>query len=88
MVFAVGSVLFGAFLLRSRAYPRPLCWAYIVLPALLAVLSPLPDSPVKNVIHFLAGATLAWLAVSLWRTNGRPAPHSRPVRGKARIAAD
>jgi hypothetical protein len=75
-LFAVGSVLFGVFLLRTRAYPRLLCWAYLVFPALLAVLSPLPDSPLKNAIHGLAGLTVAWLAVTLWRTT--PARHLRP----------
>jgi len=76
VLFAVGSVLFGVFLLRTRAYPRLLCWAYIVFPALLAVLSPLPDSPAKNAIHVLAGLTIAWLAVTLWHTT--PARHLRP----------
>jgi hypothetical protein len=68
IIFAVGCVLFGIFLLRTRAYPRLLCWAYLLFPALLALLSPLPDSPLKNAVHVLAGATLAWLAAALWRT--------------------
>ena len=75
-VFAVGSVLFGVFLLRAKAYPRSLCWAYIVFPALLAALSPLPDSPLKNAVHGLAGLTVGWLAVTLWRTT--PAGPPRP----------
>jgi hypothetical protein len=87
-IFAVGSVLFGAFLLRTRAYPRLLCGAYILFPTLLAALSPLPDSPLKNAIHGLAGATLAWLAVTLWRTTASPRPRGHSVSGKARIAAD
>jgi len=81
-LFAVGSVLFGVFLLRTRAYPRLLCLAYIVFPALLAGLSPLPDSPLKNAIHGLTGLTVAWLAVTLWRTTParppRPAAAARP----------
>lgn len=81
-LFAVGSVLFGVFLLRTRAYPRLLCWAYIVFPALLAALSPLPESPLKNAVHTLAGLTIAWLAVTLWRTTParqpRPAAAARP----------
>jgi hypothetical protein len=76
-LFAVGSVLFGVFLLRTRAYPRPLCVAYIVFPALLAALSPLPESPLKNAVHCLAGLTIAWLAITLWRTT--PARHPRPA---------
>ena len=87
-LFAVGSVLFGVFLLRARAYPRLLCWAYIVFPTLLAALSPLPDSPLKNAIHCLAGVTIAWLAITLWRTKARPAPRSRSAHEKVRIATD
>lgn len=79
-LFAVGSVLFGVFLLRTRAYPRPLCWAYIVFPGLLAALSPLPESPLKNAIHALAGLTIAWLAVTLWRTT--PATQPRPAAAR------
>jgi hypothetical protein len=67
-LFAVGTVLFGIFLLRTGAYPRLLCLAYAVFPALLAALSPLPDSPLKNAVHCLTGLTLAWLAVTSWRT--------------------
>jgi hypothetical protein len=75
-VFAVGSVLFGVFLLRTEAYPRLLCWSYIVFSTLLAALSSLRDSPLKNAIHALAGLTVAWLAVTLWRTT--PARQLRP----------
>jgi hypothetical protein len=67
VLFAAGCVLFGVFLLRTRAYPRALPWAYLLFPTLLALLSPLPDSPVKNVVHVLAGSTLVWLAATLWR---------------------
>jgi hypothetical protein len=66
-IFAVGSVLFGVFLLRGGACPRLLAWAYIVFPALLAALSPLADSPLKDAVHMLTGATLAWLALTVWR---------------------
>ena len=79
-LFAVGTAAFGVFLLRTRAYPRLLCWAYIVFPGLLAALSPLPESPLKNAIHVLAGLTIAWLAVTLWRTT--PA---RPLRPAAAV---
>jgi hypothetical protein len=50
-------------------------------------LSPLPDSPLKNAIHGLAGLTVSWLAVTLWRTT--PARQPRP-RAAARpsIALD
>jgi len=76
-LFAVGSVLFGVFLLRTGAYSKLLCWAYIVFPGLLAALSPLPESPLKNAVHALAGLTIAWLAVTLWRTTPARPPRSR-----------
>jgi hypothetical protein len=88
VVFAVGTVLFGVFLLRTRAYPRLLCWAYIVFPTLLAALSPLPESHLKNAVHFLAGATIAWLAVTFWRTQGHQVPRSPSAREVVRVAAD
>jgi len=87
VIFAAGSVLFGVFLLRGRSYPRLLCVAYIVFPALLAVLSPLADSPLKNAVHCLAGLTIAWLAITLWRTTVRTVPGTRP-RQEVRIAGD
>jgi hypothetical protein len=59
--------MFGIFLLRTRACPRLLAWAYIVFPSLLALLSPLRDSPLQNANHALAGATIVWLALTLWR---------------------
>ena len=43
-------------MLRTRACPRLLAWAYIVFPSLLALLSPLHDSPLQNANHALAGA--------------------------------
>jgi hypothetical protein len=67
VVFVAGTVMFGTFLMRTRAYPRLLPWAYIVFPSLLALLSPLHDSPLVNANHVLAGATITWLALTLWR---------------------
>ena len=58
-----------------------------MFPGLLAALSPLPDSPLKNAVHALAG-TIAWLAVTLWRTPARPDPRGGSVHEKARMAAD
>jgi hypothetical protein len=39
----------------------------MVFPSLLALLSPLHDSPLQNANHALAGATIVWLALTLWR---------------------
>jgi hypothetical protein len=41
-------------------------------PALLAALSPLADSPPKDAVHCLVGATIAWLVVTPWRTTAGP----------------
>jgi hypothetical protein len=68
VIFVAGSVMFGIFLLRTREYPRLLAYGYIVFPSLLALLSPLHDSPLQNANHTLAGATITWLACTLWRT--------------------
>jgi hypothetical protein len=67
VIFVVGTVMFGIFLLRTGEYPRLLACGYIVFPSLLALLSPLHDSPLQNANHTLAGATIAWLALTLWR---------------------
>ncbi len=67
VIFIAGTVMFGIFLLRTREYPRLLAYGYIVFPSLLALLSPLHDSPLLNANHVLAGATITWLAVTLWR---------------------
>jgi hypothetical protein len=67
VIFVVGTVMFGVFLLRTGEYPRLLAGGYIVFPSLLALLSPLHDSPLQNANHTLAGATIAWLALTLWQ---------------------
>ena len=67
VIFVAGTVMFGIFLLRTQEYPRLLAYGYIVFPSLLALLSPLHDSPLQNANHALAGATITWLACTLWR---------------------
>jgi hypothetical protein len=67
VIFVAGTVMFGIFLLRTREYPRLLAYGYMVFPSLLALLSPLHDSPLQNANHVLAGATITWLACTLWR---------------------
>lgn len=79
LVFALGSVLFGVSMVRARVHPRVPAWGYtIALPA-LAVVAPLPDSPLSIAVHVLAGASVAWLAVVLWARAEAPAP--TPVAG-------
>jgi hypothetical protein len=66
VVFAVGAVLFGVSLLRTRLHPRIPAWGYTVILPLFAASAPLPATPLKSGLHLLAGATLIWLAASLW----------------------
>lgn len=63
LVFVVGSVLFGSSMLRSAAFPRIAAGAYTVLVPLLALLAPLPDTPLTSILHILVGATLVRLAL-------------------------
>jgi hypothetical protein len=66
-VFVVGCVLFGISMQRSRTFPRLAVWGYTVLLPLLALLAPLPDSPLTSVLHVLVGATLVRLALAIGR---------------------
>lgn len=74
LVFALGSIMFGASMVRARVHPRVPAWGYtLALPA-LAVVAPLPDSPLTIAVHVLAGASVAWLAAVLWSRAQAPAP--------------
>jgi hypothetical protein len=72
-IFAVASVLFGVSMLRAGVYPRIPVWAYTVVLPLFAGAAPLPQSPLKSVLHTLTGVTLVWLAVRVWAASSTPA---------------
>ncbi|MCS7481008.1 hypothetical protein ACFFQW_06565 [Umezawaea endophytica] len=74
LVFAVGSVLFGASMLRAGVYPPVPVWGYAVLLAVFAVAARLPDGPLTSLLHVLVGVSLVWLAVAVL---------SRPAVGAA-----
>ncbi|MFE3460698.1 hypothetical protein ACFXKD_24400 [Nocardiopsis aegyptia] len=78
LVFALGSVLFGASMVRARVHPRVPAWGYAVALPALAVVAPLPDSPLTIAVHVLAGASVAWLAAVLWARAGAPV-HAVPA---------
>ncbi|TDC83296.1 hypothetical protein E1193_09260 [Micromonospora sp. KC606] len=66
VVFVAGTVLFAVSMLRARVLPRVAAAGYGVAFTLLALLAPLPDSPVIAAVHVLAGASLIWLCTAVW----------------------
>ncbi|HZM84196.1 MAG TPA: hypothetical protein VFC19_51410 [Candidatus Limnocylindrales bacterium] len=81
--FVLGTAGFGACLIRSRAFPTIAGWAYTVALPLLAVLAPLPDTPLISAIHVIAGGSVIWLAASLWSPRSEP----RSERPTGRLAS-
>ncbi|HEY8475073.1 MAG TPA: hypothetical protein VIL37_20955 [Natronosporangium sp.] len=65
LVFAVGSAMFGASMLRARRYPRLPAWAYTTVLPVFALAGPLPDSVLTSGLHVVAGGTLVWLSVAV-----------------------
>jgi hypothetical protein len=66
LAFAVGSVLFGASMVRAGVHPRAAAWSYTCAPAVFALTAPLPDSVLTSALHVLVGLTIARLAAALW----------------------
>ncbi|PZG01506.1 hypothetical protein [Micromonospora deserti] len=66
VVFVAGTVMFAVSMLRARVLPRVAAAGYGVAFTLLALLAPLPDSPVISAVHVLAGASLIWLCTAIW----------------------
>ncbi|TDV57230.1 hypothetical protein [Actinophytocola oryzae] len=65
LVFAVGAILFGTSMLRTRLHPRVAATAYLVAFPVLALAARLPDTPLTSVVHLVAGTSLVWLALAL-----------------------
>lgn len=65
LVFVVGTVLFGATMIRDRAFPTVPAWGYTVSLPLLALLAPLDDSPLTSAVHVVAAASLIWLSAAV-----------------------
>jgi hypothetical protein len=71
LVFVVGTVLFGATMIRDRAFPTVPAWGYTVTLPLLALLAPLDDSPLTSAVHVLAAVSLVWLSATVWTAADR-----------------
>lgn len=80
VVFAVGTVLFGLSMVRTGIFPKAPSWGYAVTLGALALLGPLPDSVFTSLVHVLAGASVLWLALSVW---GWVRPAETAVHGSA-----
>ncbi|WP_433272027.1 hypothetical protein ACQPZF_15000 [Actinosynnema sp. CS-041913] len=72
LVFAVGTVLFAAAMLRAKVHPRVPVWIYAIALPLLAIAARLPDTPLTSGIHVLVGGSLIWLALAV-RSAGQSA---------------
>ncbi|NEE02976.1 hypothetical protein [Phytoactinopolyspora halotolerans] len=68
LVFSVGVVLFGLSMVRARVYPRIPAVAYVLAFPLIALLAPLPDSPLISATHIVTGIALVWLSAALHET--------------------
>jgi hypothetical protein len=64
--FVVGTIMFAVTMLRAGVYPRVAVFGYGAALSLLALLAPLPDTPLISGIHVAAGAFAIWLAAALW----------------------
>ncbi|GAA4455199.1 hypothetical protein [Phytohabitans houttuyneae] len=65
LVFVTGTVLFAVSMVRTRVLPVLPAAGYGLAFTLLALLAPLPDSPLTSAVHVLAGGSLIWLSVAL-----------------------
>ncbi|GAA0917478.1 hypothetical protein [Nonomuraea longicatena] len=74
-IFVIGTGLYSAAMVRAKVLPRTPAALYGVTLILLAVLAPLPDTPVTGLVHVFAAGSLIWLSMSLLRAPTlRPAP--------------
>ncbi|GAA3102660.1 hypothetical protein [Streptosporangium carneum] len=72
VVFVAGSLLFGLSMLKAGVLPRVAAVGYGLSLPLLALLAPLPDTPLISGIHLLACASLIWLSLATWSRSGEP----------------
>ncbi|MBB5960162.1 4-amino-4-deoxy-L-arabinose transferase-like glycosyltransferase [Saccharothrix tamanrassetensis] len=86
LVFAVGTALFAAAMLRAKVHPRVAVWIYAVALPVLAIAARLPDSPVTSGVHVLAGGSLIWLAVSVYSLNAVTSSIAAPEAKTSSVA--
>jgi hypothetical protein len=69
VAFIVGTVLFGASMVRSGVLPRVPAVGYTAAVITIALLSSVGDSLLSSAVHVLACVSLVWLSVSVWRAH-------------------
>jgi hypothetical protein len=74
LVFVTGTILFSVSMVRARVLPLVPAAGYGVAFTLLALLAPLPDSPVTSAVHVLAGGSLIWLSAAVRAPVPVPSP--------------
>ncbi|MFE9750387.1 hypothetical protein ACFYOT_36240 [Saccharothrix saharensis] len=72
VVFAVGTVLFAISMIRSHVHPPVPTWTYAVALPVFTFAARLPDTPLTSALHVVVGASLVWLARSVY-------PATRPA---------
>ncbi|MFD0889196.1 hypothetical protein ACFQ08_32075 [Streptosporangium algeriense] len=78
VVFVAGVALFGLSMFRARVLPWPAAAGYGFFLPLLAVLAPLPDTPLTSVVHLLGCASLIWLSAATWAGAAKSGEGHRP----------
>ncbi|MEU3302317.1 hypothetical protein ABZ729_21195 [Streptomyces sp. NPDC006678] len=77
--FIIGTLLFGASMIRTGVHPRRAAAGYTSALVLLALLGNLPDSLLSSANHVFACAALICLSRSVWRaTSSRMNPGPVP----------
>ena len=69
-IFIIGTLLFGASMVRTGVHPRLAAVGYTITLILLALLGNLPDSLLSSANHIVACVSLVWLSVSVWPGEG------------------
>ena len=69
-IFIIGTLLFGASMVRTGVHPRLAAVGYTITLILLALLGNLPDSLLSSANHVVACVSLVWLSVSAWPGEG------------------
>jgi hypothetical protein len=80
LIFVVGTVLFGASMVRTGMMPRAAAVGYSVGLVMIALLGSLDDSLVSSLAHVIAAASLMTLSARVWRGTAGSSEHTTRAR--------